>query len=71
MSELPQTIERNGRNYHRCEGRGDGIHYAALDEENAPVILCKCGNDSFQIAYRYYECVAVCKCGNRFTIYDG
>lgn len=31
----------------------------------------KCFNDVFQISYGSYECIANCKCGHSFTIYDG
>jgi hypothetical protein len=42
------------------------------DSKIAPVVLCSnCRNDSFRLSYGDYECIAHCKCGNTFTVYDG
>jgi len=42
------------------------------DENTEPAIACpKCFNIEFTIAYGVYECIAVCRCGHRMTIYDG
>jgi len=58
----------DGKKYEYCAfyGRLENI------SDIAPAIICpKCFGKWFTISYGNYECIANCKCGNSFTIYDG
>lgn len=63
-----EIIIVNGREYeyHKTDDVLKGI------ERDAPAVICpKCHNDTFEISYGHYECIALCKCGHSMTIYAG
>ena len=71
-----EFVAINGTVYQRIESRKDfllDVFFRAVHISNdAPEILCPCGNTRFTLRYGSYEILARCpECGREEVVYDG
>lgn len=81
VSTLSYRVDMNDLHY-EVQGINDGTldtnEFLVLTDEDSeedpsiPHILCgKCHNSEFTLQYGTYELIAICKCGNKMSVYSG